>query len=74
MKIEHNLLKPNRREFLLRSFSSCALCCMAASGLTAAKMKADAFLSDEDHKFLQDSGMSMQQVYDFAFKQWYIPP
>jgi hypothetical protein len=73
MKTKNNSPKPNRREFLLRSFSSCALCCMAATGLTAAKMKPVAFLSDDDHKFLQDSGMSIQQVYNFAYKGWYIP-
>lgn len=71
MKHENHVENKTRREFL--SVSSCALCCMIIPGLTASNVKVSAMLSDDDHKFQQNSGMSIQQVYNFAFKGWYIP-
>ena len=65
-------IKNDRRQFLKKTFSSCALCCIAAPvafGAGGIRL----FNSDQKHKFQSDSGMTMQQVYDFAFKEWYIP-
>jgi hypothetical protein len=63
----------NRREFLLRTFSTCALCCLAAPAILSNDKNDNSTASDQKHKFLSDSGMTLQQVYNFAYKQWYIP-
>jgi hypothetical protein len=66
-----NSLVHSRRSFLLNAFSSCTVCCFAASGVLGSD---DISLQQDDkHKFLTDSGMSYKKVYDFAFKRWYIP-
>lgn len=65
-------IKNDRREFLKKTFSSCALCCIAAP-VAIGGDRIHLFTSDQKHKFQLDSGMTMQQVYDFAFKEWYIP-
>lgn len=69
---DNALIKNDRREFLRKTFSSCAFCCFASP---------IAFGSDENnpisliqkHKFESDSGMTMQQVFNFAFRGNYIP-
>ena len=66
-------IKKGRRDFILKSFSSCALCCFAAPNLFGSDKKLHPIASDQQHKFQSDSGMTMQQVYNFAYKQWYIP-
>jgi len=66
-------IKKGRRDFILKSFSSCALCCFAAPNLFASDKKLHPIASDQQHKFESDSGMTMQQVYNFTYKQWYIP-
>ncbi len=66
-------IKNGRRDFILKSFSSCALCCFAAPTLFGSEKKLHPIASDQKHKFQSDSGMTMQQVYNFTYKQWYIP-
>jgi hypothetical protein len=66
------LIKNNRREFLRKTFSSCAFCCFA-SPFTFASDRINLITSDQKHKFESDSGMTMQQVYNYAFKENYIP-
>ena len=41
--------------------------------LVASDNESSSVDSDDKHKFLKESGMSHQAVYDFAFKTWYIP-
>lgn len=55
-----------------KTFSSGVFCCFAAPiALGSGEMK---FISSlQKHRFEMDSGMTMQQVYDFAYKEWYIP-
>lgn len=65
--------KTGRREFLYKTVASCALCCFAAPRLSGSDKKFHSLMTDQQHKFLLDSGMNLQQVYDFAFRQWYIP-
>jgi hypothetical protein len=66
------LAKNDRREFLRKTFSSCAFCCFAAPiGFGSDRIYPNT--SDQKHKFESDSGMTMQQVYNFAFKENYIP-
>jgi len=69
----NSLIKNDRREFLRKTFSSCAFCCFAAPILLGSDKKLQQIALDQQHKFQSDSGMTMQQVYDFAYKQWYIP-
>lgn len=71
MKIDTSI-KNDRREFLKKTFSSCALCCFAAP-IAFGSDRIKLIESDQKHKFQTDSGMTMQQVYDFAYKEWYIP-
>jgi len=66
-------IKNSRREFILKSFSSCAFCCLSAPIAFASSEVTCSTTSDQKHKFQGDSGMTMQQVYNFAYKQWYIP-
>jgi hypothetical protein len=66
-------IKNDRREFIIKTFSSCAFCCLATSSLFGSDKNLHSIASDEQHKFLLDSGMSLQEVFDFAFKEWYIP-
>lgn len=61
----------SRRKFILNFLPSCTFCCLAGSNLIASNNK-DSFFYDQ-HKFLKDSGLSNQDVFDFAFKTWYIP-
>jgi hypothetical protein len=61
-----------RREFLRKTVSSCALCCFAAP-ITFALVKNGPMAGDEKHKFDSDSGLTMKQVYIFAYTQGYIP-
>jgi predicted ester cyclase len=51
-----------RREFIFKSFSSCALFSMTTTGLTASMARATALSTEEDHEFPNDSGISGQQV------------
>lgn len=73
MKKDKKIKTHDRREFLLKAFSSCALCCLAAPNLVASHGTSNPTSVDDKHKFLKDAGMSHQDVYDFAFKEWYIP-
>ena len=66
-------IKNDRREFIIKSFSSCALCFVTASTLFGSDKKLHPIASDQQHKFQSDSGMSIQGAYNFAFKEWYIP-
>ena len=65
-------IKNDRREFLRKTFSSCAFCYFA-SPFTFASNRINPTTSDQKHKFELDSGMTIQQVYNFAFRENYIP-
>lgn len=67
------LTKNDRREFLKKTFSSCAFCCLASPILLGSDKKLHPVASSQQHKFQMDTGMTMEQVYNFAYKQWYIP-
>jgi len=68
----NGLIKNNRREFLRKSFSSCAFCCFAAP-IAFGSDRIYHIMTDQKHKFESNSRMTMEQVYDFAFKGNYIP-
>ena len=67
------LAKNDRREFLKKTFSSCAFCCFASPIMLGSDKKLQPIILDQQHKFQSVSGMTMQQVYNFAYKQSYIP-
>jgi len=70
---ENASIKNGRRDFILKSVSSCAFCCVAAPIAFASHKKLNSTTSNQKHKFQSDSGMSIQGAYNFAFKAWYIP-
>jgi hypothetical protein len=65
-------VKSGRREFLIKALSSCAICCLSTIDVNGSE-RGNPFEENEEHKFLADSGMSLQEVYNFAYKLWYIP-
>jgi len=60
-----------RRDFISKMISGVAASCLGCNALIA-----DGWLdkpeSSSQQKFLSDSGMSYEQVFNFAFKSWYI--
>ena len=73
MKNSNEPINQNRRDFILKAISTCTLCCVAGPKLLALDKDSNSTVSDDEHKFLKDSGMSIQEVYEFTFKEWYIP-
>ncbi len=65
--------KNDRREFLIKTFSSCAFCCFAPLNLIGSDKKLHSIITGDKHKFLHDSQMSFNEVFDFAYKESYIP-
>ena len=72
MKTKNKKVQTGRRDFLKKAFSSCAICCLATIKVDGNNGE-NLVKGNEEHKFLADSGMSLQEVYNFAYKQWYIP-
>jgi hypothetical protein len=73
MRPQEKKTPQNRREFLLKAFSSCAVCCFAGPNLLAAAIKGDNPELGTDDKFLNPSGMTCQDVFNFAYRDNYIP-
>lgn len=65
---------PGRRKFLLSAFPAGAFLCLGGGHLLAYSPggKSPKFQS-EKHKFLNDSGMTYQAVFQFAYQSGYIP-
>lgn len=68
-----NSFKNDRRDFILKTVSSCALCCFAVPFSIASEKEMIPTETDQQHKFQSDSGMSIQRAFNFAYKEWYIP-
>jgi hypothetical protein len=65
--------RPTRREFVLRAFPAGAVCA-ACPGLTRSDLLAQtAGVDQEAHKFLQDAGLTTEQVFQFAYTRTLIP-
>jgi predicted hydrocarbon binding protein len=67
-------LASSRREFLLNVLPAGSLFCLGCgnfSGWTAVQDAQKA--AEQKPKFLEDSGWSFQDIFDFAFKDFYIP-
>jgi len=67
-------IKNGRRDFILKSFSSCALCCFAAPNLFGSDKKLHPIASDQQHKFDSDSGMSNQDAYNLRLRYFISLP
>jgi len=71
----------SRREFISKILPAGSLFCLGCGSLlSCARTEEKGAVPEENsavpaakHKFLEDSGMSFQQVFDFAFKEFYIP-
>ena len=62
-------IKSDRREFLMKTLSSCAICCFAAPSLFASDKNLYSIAQDQ-HKFESDSGMTIQQVYNYTYSKY----
>jgi len=69
----NTLIKNDRREFSKKTFSSCAFCCFSSPILLGNDKKLQQISSDQQHKFQMDSGKTMEPLFDFAYKQSFIP-
>jgi len=63
----------NRRDFLLKVVSSCAFCGLAAPNLLAAAIRMNDPAASPEDKFLNPANMNCQDVYNFAYRDNYIP-
>ena len=71
----------SRRQFFSKILPAGSLLCIGCGHLlSCARPEEKAAVPEEDtavpaakHKFLEDSGMSFEEVYNFAFKEFYIP-
>ena len=64
----------SRRQFLKNVLPAGTLFCLGCSNLLAMHNGVDEQeVSEKKHKFLENSGMSFQEVFNFAFKESYIP-
>lgn len=63
-----------RRQFLLRFLPAGTLFCIGCGGLMPSFLLGNQKVeAGKKHKFLDDAGISFQDVYDFAYKGSYIP-
>lgn len=63
----------DRRKFMTKALSSCVFCCLASANIFGSEKGRTTNPLDDNHKFFNNSGMSIKEVYNFSFKQWYIP-
>ncbi len=71
----------SRRQFFSEILPAGSLLCIGCGSLlSCARPEEKPAVSEEKgpvpaakHKFLEDSGMSFEEVFDFAFKEFYIP-
>ncbi len=74
MDLGENVMDPSRRNFLRTLITSCPLLCFGGVGLLAASAtEKKTQSSGEKHKFLDNSNMSYDQIFDFAFAGFFLP-
>ena len=67
-------LVSSRRQFLFNILPAGTMLCLGCSNLFALPISEDnQDVSTEKHKFLEDSGFTYKNVYEFAFRDWLIP-
>ena len=64
--------KNDRREFLIKAFTSCAFCCVSFP-VTLANDRSNPVKSEQTDDFHKDSGMSYEQIFNFAYRDFLIP-
>jgi len=73
MDVKTLSLEQSRRQFLSKILPASALCLGCSKLLAYAQSEEKPEVPAEQHKFLENSGMSFEEVYNFAFKEFYIP-
>ena len=74
MEFNENVMGLDRRKFLRTLIVSCPLFCVGGMGLFAASgTEKKAQKPGKKHKFLDNSKMSYEQVFDFAFAGFFLP-
>lgn len=74
MNTKASFVKHSRRQFLSKILPAGSLFCLGCSNLPSyARTEGKPVVSSTQHKYLENSGMSFQEVYNFAFKEFYIP-
>jgi hypothetical protein len=71
MIIKPSYLASSRREFLLNIIPACSLFCFGCGSMSAWIVgQEEQKAAEKKHKFLEDSGMSFQEVFEFAYKSF----
>lgn len=74
MIVKASNLASSRRQFLKNVLPVGTLFCFGCSNLFALPISEDnQKASAEKHKFLEDSGFTYKDVYEFAYRDWLIP-
>jgi predicted hydrocarbon binding protein len=74
MIIKSSNLASSRRQFLKNVLPTGTLFCFGCSNLFAFPISEDnQKASTEKHKFLEDSGFTYEDVFEFAYRDWLIP-
>ena len=73
MDVKTLSLEQSRRQFFTKILPASALCLGCSKLLAYAQSEEKPEVPAEQHKFLENSGMSFEEVYNFAFKEFYIP-
>jgi len=64
----------SRRQFLQNILPAGTMLCFGCTNLSASlQLEEKPQVSEKRHKFLSDSGMSIQEVYRFTFQGYFIP-
>ncbi len=73
MDVKTLSFEQSRRQFFTKILPASALCLGCSKLLAYAQSEEKPEVPAEQHKFLENSGMSFEEVYNFAFKEFYIP-
>jgi hypothetical protein len=74
MGAKASFAEQNRREFLSKILPAGSLFCFGRINLPSyVQTERKPTVLTTQHKFMENSGMSFQEVYNFAFKEFYIP-
>jgi len=73
MHAKPSIFLPGRRQFLFKGLPVFGMCCLGGlNGFAQPKPVTDSVFEKPKHKFLEDSGMSYKEVFEFAFKRRFI--
>jgi len=74
MKNNITSIVPSRRDFLKNVLPAGTLFCLGCGSLSAIASRQDTKKTDEKkHKFLEDSGLTMREVFRYAYLWSYVP-